>query len=221
MSLSSSCLLCGGSSFQCHSSHRYLRRLAGSHSVCPRTSSAFASSFVFHYIAAHSMLDRNAGLSPPELTLVQGWGNGKPLPLLRRCPKQHGWPPYCWLTRPTDCHRHGISETLLAYQMLRRTPAWVVPCRSGASDPGVSDRAPSNAMRSRARGAADPAPRPSDCGCSRRRARNGVLARRHQAGHLIFCSIGLFVGVVVVRVSFVVRCFFAVSLCSFVVMSPS
>ena len=146
-----------------------------------------------------------------KLTRAQGWGNGKPLPLLRRCPKQHGWPPYCWLTRPSDCHRHGVSGTLLAYQMSRRTPAWVVPRRSGASDPGVSDRAPSNAMRSRARGAADPAPRPSDCGCSRRRARNGVLARRRHAGHLIFCSTGLFVGVVVVRVSFVVRCFFVVS----------
>ncbi len=152
-----------------------------------------------------------------KLTHVQGWGNGKPLPLLRRCPKQHGWPPYCRLTRPTDCHRHGISETLPAYQMSRRTPAWVVPRRSGARDPRVSDRAPSNAMRSRARGAADPAPRPLDCGCSRRRAKNGVLARRRHAGHLISApqvSTSLcryFVGLL--------RCFFGASLCHCVVVS--
>ena len=207
---------CGGSSFLCYSFRRNIRRLAGSDSVCLRMSSAFASSFVFHCIAAHSIFDRNAGL-PSELTLVQGWGNGKPLPLLYRCPKQHGWPPYCRLTRPSDCHRHGVSETPPTYEMLRRIPAWVVPRRNGARNPGVSDRAPSNDMQSCARGAADPAPRPSDCGCSRRRARNGVLARRRHAGHLIYApqvsasSCRCFVG------SF--RCFFGASLCRCVVMS--
>jgi hypothetical protein len=75
--------------------------------------------------------------------------------------------------------------TPATYETSRRTPTWVVPRRSGFRKPRVCDGAPSNVKRTRARGAADPAPGPSDRGRSRRRARNGVSARRHYAGHLI------------------------------------
>jgi hypothetical protein len=68
----------------------------------------------------------------------------------------------------------------------RGAPAWVVPRWSGDSHSLVGERAPPNGTRSCARGAADPAPRPSDCGRSRRRATNGASARRRHAGHLSF-----------------------------------
>jgi hypothetical protein len=102
-----------------------------------------------------------------------------PLQIQGSAPCGNGWP-------PTASGAPG-PQNLTGTRSKSVTSAWVVPRWGRLCGTWVATGR-TETSRTCARGAADPAPGPSDRGCSRCRAKNGASARRRYAGLLTACS---------------------------------